>query len=248
MEPSMSKIMEGNERLRELLQRTYTRICHLRDAQNLDTIKGLATAAALQEVVDGIDDALSQQAEPVCSVCSGDCGAANPPVMNCPQREQSAPAQDERSPERLLLRDDIEAIARNVHGECSRLPGSTFQNAAHNAILYALERISRPAQAEQQPIAWMYRYRDGTEIQTSKERWTSKDWPSCWDETPLYAAPVAQTELEKDGERFRHLMFNHVDRVWDGKEGAAMLTFGPFEPHRLRKTIDAALAAQGVDV
>ena len=64
---------------------------------------------------------------------------------------EQATAQDERSPGRLLPTADIEAIARNVHGECSRLPGSTFQNSAHNAILYALERIARPAQTEQQP-------------------------------------------------------------------------------------------------
>jgi hypothetical protein len=60
----MNRDME-NEKLRGLLGRTYTSICHLRDVQNLDTIKGMATAEALQEVVDSIDAALSQQAEPV---------------------------------------------------------------------------------------------------------------------------------------------------------------------------------------
>lgn len=48
--------------------------------------------------------------------------------------------------------------------------------------------------------------------------------------------------LRKDAERFRHLMFNHVDWVRNGKDDdAVMLEFGPYPSHKLRDTIDAAM-------
>jgi hypothetical protein len=74
----MNRDMENEK----LLRRTYTSICRLRDAQNLDTIKGMAIAEALQEVVNSIDDGLSQQAEP-------------------------APAQDERPASGVTIEKDV---------------------------------------------------------------------------------------------------------------------------------------------
>jgi hypothetical protein len=49
--------------------------------------------------------------------------------------------------------------------------------------------------------------------------------------------------LQEDGERFRHLMFYHVDLANNGKDDyAVMLTFGPFESNRLRVAVDAERA------
>lgn len=62
-----------------------------------------------------------------------------------------APAQDEQSPEQMLSREQIENIARKVHGDCIRLPGATYQHAAEAAVMYTLERIARPAQTAPQP-------------------------------------------------------------------------------------------------
>ena len=49
--------------------------------------------------------------------------------------------------------------------------------------------------------------------------------------------------LQEDGERFRHLMFYHVDWAHNGKDDdAVMLTFGPFASNRLRVAVDAERA------
>lgn len=125
-----------NERLRGLLTQAL-------EFTEANTCGGPDVAQLIAEM----RAALSQQAEP-CEFHGRDRAACEQHSGTAPC--ETAPAQDEHSPGRLLPTADIEAIARNVHGECSRLPGSTFQNAAHNAILYALERIARPAQTEQQ--------------------------------------------------------------------------------------------------
>lgn len=51
--------------------------------------------------------------------------------------------------------------------------------------------------------------------------------------------------LQEDGERFRHLMFWHVDCHKNGKDDdAVMLTFGPFESNKLRVSVDADIVAK----
>lgn len=47
-----------------------------------------------------------------------------------------------------------------------------------------------------EPVVWMYSYIGGTAVQTSKGRWTGKDWKSCWEETPLYTAPQPAEQPE----------------------------------------------------
>ena len=48
--------------------------------------------------------------------------------------------------------------------------------------------------------------------------------------------------LRKDAERFRHLMFNHVDWARNGKDDdLVVLEFGPYPSHKLRDSIDAAM-------
>lgn len=89
--------------------------------------------------------ALSQQAEPAPSQYSDVVSDGGVDPRNAP-----APAQDEQSPEQMLSREQIENIARKVHGDCTRLPGATYQHAAEAAVMYTLERI---AQAEQRPIS-----------------------------------------------------------------------------------------------
>lgn len=61
---------------------------------------------------------------------------------------EQAAAQDEQSPEQMLSREQIENIARKVHGDCIRLPGATYQHAAEAAVMYTLERIARRQGAE----------------------------------------------------------------------------------------------------
>jgi hypothetical protein len=102
----MNRDMENEK----LLRRTYTSICRLRDAQNLDTIKGVAIAEALQEIVASIDNALSQQTEPKCCapteaelqmLNNGDYtaeelwGGPAPTCPKCAEPVEPAPAQDE---------------------------------------------------------------------------------------------------------------------------------------------------------
>lgn len=49
--------------------------------------------------------------------------------------------------------------------------------------------------------------------------------------------------LRKDAERFRHLMFNHVDWARNGKDDdLVVLEFGPYPSHKLRDSIDAAMS------
>lgn len=94
-------------------------------------------------------EAIPQRADP------GDLAAATAAFHAAAQElnaaVEPAPAQDEQSPEQMLSREQIENIARKVHGDCIRLPGATYQNAAEAAVMYTLERIARPAQTEQQP-------------------------------------------------------------------------------------------------
>lgn len=101
---------------------------------------------------------------------------------------EQAPAQDER--------EAFEAWAKLNHFGTQKpfANSNNYESGYTNFCWKAWQaRAARPTQTEPQPVAWMYKYRDGAEIQTSKDRWTSKDWPSRWDETPLYAAPIAQT-------------------------------------------------------
>lgn len=49
--------------------------------------------------------------------------------------------------------------------------------------------------------------------------------------------------LRKDAERFRHLMFYHVDWSRNGKDDDAVkLEFGPYPLHKLRESIDATMS------
>jgi hypothetical protein len=199
MEPSMSKIMEENERLRELLQRTYTRICHLRDAQNLDTIKGLATATALQEVVDGIDDALSQQAEPECVACEDTPAPHNNPCAVCGKQTELAQAQDERQAfeawflskwpaNQLYRRDALPASDPHYEEYCNP--------HVHHAYEGWLGRAARPAQTEQRPAAYTSQaeldYLAASHLNAGA-MWATP-YPKENGTIPLYAAPVAQTD------------------------------------------------------
>ena len=103
-----------------------------------------------------IDAALSQQDESECRCTMrertvGDgCSVCNPELAAELEGDEPAPAQDEQSPEQMLSREQIENIARKVHGDCIRLPGATYQHAAEAAVMYTLERIARPAQTAPQ--------------------------------------------------------------------------------------------------
>lgn len=99
-------------------------------------------------------------------------------------KAEPPPAQDKQSPEQMLSREQIENIARKVHGDCIRLPGATYQHAAEAAVMHTLERIARPAQTEQQPVGEMIS-NDGDIY------WTDRHPPMG---TKLYTAPIVQTE------------------------------------------------------
>jgi hypothetical protein len=55
------------------------------------------------------------------------------------------------------------------------------------------------------------------------------------------ALMVERAELKRDAERFRHLMFNHVQWAKDDK---AKLIFGPYPAQKLRVSIDAAMQSE----
>lgn len=194
-----------NEKLRGLLHGAHDTIREL--AEDLDEEEFQATIDQLAE----IELALApKQAEPTDAFTATDMATAAAQGFRDGQAAvEKATAQDEHSPGRLLPTADIEAIARNVHGECSRLPGSTFQNAAHNAILYALERIARPAQTEQQPVAWKV-----FNPRTKKVRFYSAAKAYLmegfrnvgYETTPLYAALVVQTAPAQESEHHARLL------------------------------------------
>lgn len=95
---------------------------------------------------------LSNQAEPTDTYTAVDMATAAAQGFRDGQAAvEPAPEQDEQSPEQMLSREQIENIARKVHGDCIRLPGATYQNAAEAAVMYTLERIARPAQTATQP-------------------------------------------------------------------------------------------------
>lgn len=95
-------------------------------------------------------DTWTQQAEPTDTYTAVDMATAAAQGFRDGQAAvEQAAAQDEQSPEQMLSREQIENIARKVHGDCIRLPGATYQHAAEAAVMYTLERIARPAQAEQ---------------------------------------------------------------------------------------------------
>lgn len=63
-----------------------------------------------------------------------------------------------------------------------------------HAVWEAMLAAAPAVQGE--PVVWMYSYINGTEVQTSKERWTGRDWKSYWEETPLYTAPQPTEQPE----------------------------------------------------
>jgi len=103
---------------------------------------------ALRLCVESLD-----QLMPYLAKVPTDVGLLNDALMAARPllKQEPAPAQGEQSPEQMLSREEIENIARKVHGDCTRLPGATYQHAAEAAVMCTLERIARPAQTEQQP-------------------------------------------------------------------------------------------------
>jgi len=124
------------ERLRELL----------RDVE----FRGLLTGWE-PGLIGQITAALSQQSEPTNTYTAVEMATAAAQGFRDGQAAvEQAAVQDEQSPEQMLSREQIENIARKVHGDCIRLPGATYQNAAEAAVMYTLERIARPAQTAPQ--------------------------------------------------------------------------------------------------
>ncbi len=212
-----------NEKLRGLLREVRVLLAN-------SSYKISGTAAFLSS----IDNALSQQAEPECSTCN-DVGIIGHSDI-CPEcadtwtpKAEPAPAQDEQSPEQMLSREQIENIARKVHGDCIRLPGATYQHAAEAAVMYTVERIARPAQTEQQPVAWGAFHFGGrrsgklyTHCETEEqiERYIADLHRSNDSITlrkgPLYAAPIAQT-AQQGKFRMGDLVKKSTGSEWEGR-------------------------------
>lgn len=144
-----------NERLRGLLERIAT-IAEEREhgyatRQHGGIVNGRC-ANKLVAMLPDIHATLSQQPEPTDTYTAVDMATAAAQGFRDGQAAvEPAPAQDEQSPEQMLSREQIENIARKVHGDCIRLPGATYQHAAEAAVMYTLERIARPAQTAPQP-------------------------------------------------------------------------------------------------
>lgn len=56
-------------------------------------------------------------------------------------------------------------------------------------LAFARAILAAAPAVQGEPVVWMYSYIGGTEVQTSKERWTGRDWKSYWEERPLYTTP-----------------------------------------------------------
>ncbi|MBC7198101.1 MAG: hypothetical protein H5U32_02515 [Pseudomonas balearica] len=111
--------------------------------QDAETIHVLEQA--LTKCVESLDQLL-----PYLAKVPADVGLLNDALVAARPLVESGPvpASDEQSPEQMLSREQIENIARKVHGECIRLPGATYQHAAEAAVMYTLERIARRQGAE----------------------------------------------------------------------------------------------------
>jgi hypothetical protein len=171
-----------NEAMRILLRESYSELLVMKTE--------VGFRGETLDLIDRIDAFLSQQPEPTDTFTAVDMATAAAQGFRDGQAAvEQATAQDEQSPEQMLSREQIENIARKVHGDCIRLPGATYQHAAEAAVMYTLERIARPAQTEQQPVAWLIDWPEEPEL----GHYFSDEPNEHARSRPLYAAPIAQT-------------------------------------------------------
>jgi hypothetical protein len=169
-------LIEENEKLRGLL----------RDV--IEVVEGRHLAPGL--VIARVRNTLSRQPEPACSACNGDCSAANPPVMNCPQHEP-APAQDGREAfEQHPNFRGMDFTRAETHQEYYASP---YANGALDGWMAG--RAAHPSQAEQQPAGYIRasdldrlapKHVAGCAASLRKE--PGEGWVA------IYAAPIAQPE------------------------------------------------------
>lgn len=172
------------EQVTGLLRSALPHACHRRDIQNLDTPDGYAYASGLQLLIDNIDAALSQQAEPTDTYTAVDMATAAAQAF---RDGQAAVEQD-------TAQDEREAFAPEIYrandAKDGQYLGPVVLLIEHNRAVEQA-RAARPAQTGQQPvqavhIGWDY-LDDGTKVATFLVRCSGNKPPK------LYAAPIAQT-------------------------------------------------------
>lgn len=105
------------------------------------------------------------------------------------------------------------AVCTGFSGDYGRYNDHLSEDAARE-VYQAFRSVAPAVQGE--PVAWMYSYIGGTEVQTSKERWTGMDWKSYWEETPLYTAPQPTEQQPVSWIRIRgdHVIFSRCDWMY----------------------------------
>lgn len=187
----------GNQLLAVLFMREQR---HSMTLQRDDGANAQHLADWIEAVANGTVDtaeAIPQRADP--SDLAAATAAFNAAAHELNAQAEAAPAQDERdAPEVVAIpccsKDGdwyIDALHPSRLGEHGYLAeGDELMTVAqHERIIAAL---ARPAQTEQQPVAWLHSRSGAVATEATKRAMEDGSVPSGYD-IPLYAAPAAQT-------------------------------------------------------
>lgn len=177
-----------NEKLRGLLQQVV-------DCQAEHYGDGCGLHLSMITLVGRIKDALSQQAEPTDAFTAVDMATAAAQGFRDGQAAvEQAPVQDEREAFEAWGAEEGFVTTRHIMGP-------EYKDPTLERMWQAWQtRATRPAQTEQQPIAWATeREGDPTFPRLHKDEHQADHWVQVCNvappiiKRPLYAAPIAQT-------------------------------------------------------
>jgi hypothetical protein len=202
-----------NEKLRQALKRIIDRCEAFVDDEaemrtpSVEVLMGIAEDAIY--TVHLADAALSQQAEPVCPFCGEPSDHCN---QSFPHPSKPAPAKDETEP---VYQFQWREIGEGDWMACSH-SWFRFCEASPEHDTRVVE-VARPAQTEQQPVCWasstaLAKLRNGR----NNSPCVLTDGPAELNDTPLYAAPIAQTAPQGKF-RMGDLVKKSTGSEWEGR-------------------------------
>ncbi len=164
------------------------------------TLDGWRNTDELDDLAEKITAALTQQAEPTDTYTAVDMATAAAQGFRDGQAAvEQAPAQDEPPQSGITIEKDVFGTVHIKLGDFDYIQ-IQYQypytdNASQNALAKRIaELLTRPAQTEHQPVAWMLEGAVGgscLEFQQSDLFDSQRRYGGCM--VPLYAAPIAQT-------------------------------------------------------
>lgn len=186
-------------------------------------------AARLRNVpcrhIDGWDiDRLLELAfsEPsrVCEVCGGDCSAANPPPLHCPERDGRVSSSSDGSDEVVAA---LLAEKPFVFDPATNFAHADDGGAPEHGILWA--PVERAASTDGEPVAWVI---PGADTARDNGAIDAMAWSEGEFTRPLYATPPAaetvalrryreavRIDVQMDGPKFMGCDLSALKRAWD---------------------------------